>query len=194
MYFACKDISTSWKLLSHWFFQLYIHLCTTSIITVYKTSATSFVYGLLLFHPVQHVALAIDHNSSMQAQITKPITIHHFFWDGCKLPSKVKHCTKLVLTQPRSKKKLPINTNTWEGQKISKRRMHEENWEQQNHHIVVTGEKCIMTWSIIVTRRKETKINGSNDLQRNNLTLILPLSPSTLTPPPPRCKRFQPSN
>jgi hypothetical protein len=63
--------------------------------------------------------------------------------------------------------------------------MHEENWEQQNHHIVVTGEKCIMTWSIIVTRRKETKINGSNDLQRNNLTLILPLSPSTLTPPPP---------
>jgi hypothetical protein len=112
---------------------------------VYKTSATSFVYGLLLFHPVQHVALAIDHNSSMQAQITKPITIHHFFWDGCKLPSKVKHCTKLVLTQPRSKKKLPINTNTWEGQKISKRRMHEENWEQQNHHIVVTGEKCIMT-------------------------------------------------
>jgi hypothetical protein len=26
MYFTCKDISTSWKLLSHWFFQLYMYM------------------------------------------------------------------------------------------------------------------------------------------------------------------------
>jgi hypothetical protein len=86
---------------------------------VYKASATPFVYDLLLFHPLQHTALAIDYNSSMWAQITKPITIHHFLWDGCELPSKDKHCTELVLTQPRSKKKLPTNTNTWRGHKIS---------------------------------------------------------------------------
>jgi hypothetical protein len=45
---------------------------------VYKASATPSVSALLLFHPLQHAALATDHNSSMQAQITKPITIHLF--------------------------------------------------------------------------------------------------------------------
>jgi hypothetical protein len=56
----------------------------------------------------------------MHAQITKPITIHHFLWDGCEFPNKDKHCTKPILTQPTSQKELLEDTNTWGGQEIFK--------------------------------------------------------------------------
>jgi hypothetical protein len=43
--------------------------------------------------------------------------------------------------------------------------------------LLESSEKCITTPSIIILQRRETEIDGSNGLQRNNITLISSLSP-----------------
>jgi len=60
-----------------------------SAITGYKTSATPFVYGLLLFHPLQHTALAIDYNSSIWAKSQNPSPSTIFYEMGVNSPAKI---------------------------------------------------------------------------------------------------------
>jgi hypothetical protein len=84
--------------------------------------------------------------------------------DGCEFPNKDKHCTKLVLTQPIRKKNYQQTQIHGEVKKYLNMGCMKKIGNNKTNILLESNEKYIMMPSIIVPWRRETWIDGSNNL------------------------------